>query len=46
LPEQLTLREVKVGKKILVTSFLSPRDVSKTALAALFRQRWHVGVSS
>jgi hypothetical protein len=42
LPEQLTLREVKVGKKILVTSFLWPRDVSKTALGALFRQRWHV----
>jgi len=42
LPEQLILREVKVGKKILVTSFLSPRHVSKTALGALFRQRWHV----
>ncbi|MGH9564284.1 MAG: IS4 family transposase, partial [Terracidiphilus sp.] len=42
LPEQLTLREVKVGKKILVTTFLSPRSVSKTALGALFRQRWHV----
>jgi hypothetical protein len=42
LPEQLTLREVKVGKKILVTSFLWPRGVSKTALGALFRQRWHV----
>jgi hypothetical protein len=42
LPEELSLREVKVGKKILVTTFLSPRVVSKTALEALFRQRWHV----
>lgn len=42
LPEELLLREVKVGKKILVTSFLSPHSVSKAALGALFRQRWHV----
>jgi hypothetical protein len=42
LPEELTLREVKVGKKVLVTTFLSPRSVSKAALGALFRQRWHV----
>lgn len=39
LPEQLTLREVKIGKKILFTSFRSLRVVSKTALGALFRQR-------
>jgi len=42
LPEELILREVKVGKKVLVTTFLSPRSVSKTALGELFRQRWHV----
>jgi hypothetical protein len=42
LPEELILREVKVGKKILVTTFLSQRSVSKAALGALFRQRWHV----
>jgi hypothetical protein len=42
LPEELILREVKVGKKILVTTFLSQRRVSKAALGALFRQRWHV----
>jgi len=42
LPEELILREVKVGKKILVTTFLSPRRVSKIALGDLFRQRWHV----
>jgi hypothetical protein len=42
LPEELNLREVKVGKKILVTTFLSPRCVSKAALGELFRLRWHV----
>jgi hypothetical protein len=42
LPEELMLREVKVGKKVLVTTLLSPRSVSKPALGALFRQRWHV----
>jgi hypothetical protein len=41
-PEELTLREVKVGKKVLVTTFLCPRKVCKTALGQLFRQRWHV----
>lgn len=42
LPEELTLREVKVGKKVLVTTLLCPRKVCKTALGQLFRQRWHV----
>jgi hypothetical protein len=42
LPDELTLREVKVGKKILVTSFLYPRKVCKRALGQLFQQRWHV----
>jgi hypothetical protein len=42
LPDELTLREVKVGKKILVTSFLCPRKVCKRALGQLFQQRWHV----
>jgi hypothetical protein len=42
LPEELILREVKVYKKILVTTFLSRRRVSKAALGELFRQRWQV----
>lgn len=42
LPEELLLREVKVGKKVLVTSFLNPRQVCKTELGKLFRLRWHV----
>ncbi len=41
-PRELMLREVKVGKKVLVTSFLKPREVCKRELDRLFRMRWHV----
>ncbi|MGH2902281.1 MAG: IS4 family transposase, partial [Solirubrobacteraceae bacterium] len=41
-PPELTVREVKVGKKVLVTSFLSPREVCKREVGRLFRLRWHV----
>jgi hypothetical protein len=41
-PAELTLREVKVGKKVLVTSFVNPREVCKRELGKLFVQRWNV----
>ena len=41
-PAELTLREVKVGKKVLVTSFLNPCEVCKRELGKLFLQRWNV----
>jgi len=41
-PRELTVRDIKVGKKILVTSFLKPREVSKRDLGKLFMSRWHV----
>jgi hypothetical protein len=41
-PKQITVREAKVGKKVLVTTLLSPRKTAKAELEALFRQRWHV----
>lgn len=41
-PAELTLREVKVRKKVLVTSFLKPREVCKRELGTLFVQRWNV----
>ena len=34
--------EAKVGKKVLVTTLLSPRKTAKSDLEALFLQRWHV----
>jgi len=41
-PAELTLRETKVRKKVLVTSFLNPREVCKRELGRLFVQRWNV----
>ena len=41
-PAQLAVREARVGKKTLVTSFLNPREVCKRALGKLFLQRWNV----
>jgi len=41
-PLELTLREVKVGKKVLVTSLLRPREICKREIGRLFRMRWHV----
>jgi hypothetical protein len=38
----LTVREAKVGKKILVTPFLKPREVSKRDFGKLFLRRWNV----
>lgn len=43
-PDTLTLRETKVGRKVLVTSFVNPREVCKGELNGLFVQRWHVEV--
>ncbi len=41
-PAELILREVKVRKKVLVTSFLNPREVCKRELGQLFLRRWNV----
>jgi hypothetical protein len=41
-PATLTVRELQTGGKILVTTFLCPKDTPKGVLKALYRQRWHV----
>jgi hypothetical protein len=41
-PDELTLREVKVGHQVLVTTLLDHRRVRKTALSALYARRWNV----
>jgi hypothetical protein len=40
-PQELTLREVRVQQKILVTSFLDPQQVCKREIGYLFLNRWH-----
>ena len=41
-PETLTVRELRTGGKTLVTTLLCPKETSKSALKALYRQRWHI----
>jgi len=41
-PATLKVREFKAGGKIMVTTFLCPKDTPKSALKALYRSRWHV----
>jgi hypothetical protein len=40
-PQELTVRETKIRKKVLVTSFLEPCAVCKRDLGKLFLQRWN-----
>lgn len=40
-PEQLTVREVKVGNRVLVTTMLDPKQVCKNELSKLYARRWH-----
>lgn len=41
-PDELTVREVKVREKVLVTSFIDPRKVGKREIGYLFLKRWNV----
>jgi hypothetical protein len=41
-PEQLCVRELQVGGRVLVTTFLNSRAVCKRELSRLYQQRWHV----
>ena len=41
-PQRLTVRELQVGGKILVTTLVSPKETPKHVLKALYRQRWHI----
>ena len=41
-PEKLMVREVKGDRRILVTTMLDPREISKADLVALYPRRWHV----
>jgi hypothetical protein len=41
-PDRLTVRELYVGGKILVTTFLCRKDTPKEMLKALYWRRWNV----
>jgi hypothetical protein len=42
MPDEIVLREAKVGGRVLVTSMISARDLSKSDLSALYARRWNV----
>ena len=41
-PESLTVRELRAGGKILVTTLLCPKATPKVALKRLYHRRWNV----
>jgi len=41
-PDSLTVRELRTGGKVLVTTLLCPKQTPKSALKALYRSRWHI----
>ncbi len=43
-PETLIIREPGIKGKVLITTLLSPKDASKTALKSLYKSRWQIEV--
>jgi hypothetical protein len=41
-PDTVTVRELRTGGKTLVTTLLCPKQVGKSALIRLYRDRWHI----
>lgn len=41
-PDRLTVRELRVGGKTLVTTLVCARQTPRNELKSLYRQRWHV----
>jgi len=41
-PDELTVREIQVDGRVLVTTMLNPRKTRKRELSDLYAQRWHV----
>jgi len=39
---ELTVRELKLGKRVIVTTLLSDKEAPKKELSSLYQQRWHV----
>jgi hypothetical protein len=44
VPDTLTIRELKISGKILITTMLSPKEASKSELKALYKKRWQIEV--
>jgi len=44
MPNELIIREVKVGGRILITTFKCPKKTPPKMLKELYKQRWHIEV--
>ena len=44
-PDTLTIRELKVKGKVLITTLLSAKDTPKSALGLLYKRRWEIEVN-
>lgn len=44
-PEFITMREIAVNGRILVTTILDPKATSAQALGALYKMRWNIEVN-
>jgi len=42
LPEAITVRELKAGRRVLLTSLLCPKTTPKAELKDLYKSRWHI----
>jgi len=43
-PDTLSIRELKVGGKVLITTFLCPKITPRTELKKLYKRRWQIEV--
>ena len=43
-PETLVIRELCINGKVLITTLLSPKDVSKAEVKSLYKKRWQIEV--
>lgn len=41
-PNSIKIRELKVGGKLLITTFLKPKEITKRQLKDFYKCRWHI----
>lgn len=44
-PDTLTIRELKIKGKVLITTLLSAKDTPKSSLGLLYKRRWEIEVN-
>nr|QNO47181.1 hypothetical protein FLPJBPEJ_00025 [Methanosarcinales archaeon ANME-2c ERB4] len=44
IPDTLTIREIKINKKVITTTLLNPKEVTRKELGKLYTKRWLIEV--